>query len=119
MTTGNPHSQSVIPRVFVREPAGFVTFLRDIFGAQGEFHDGRPADVVIGDSVIMVSGIEERGEFPAFLYIYVENADAAFHRALDAGAESLEEPADMFYGDRRAMIRDPFGNILQIAHRVV
>ncbi|WP_031468585.1 VOC family protein [Sciscionella sediminilitoris] len=118
MATGKPHSQSVIPRVFVREPAAFIAFLRDIFGAQGEFHDGRPSGVVIGDSTIMVSGIEERGEFPAFLYIYVENADTAFQRALDTGAESLEEPADMFYGDRRAMIRDPFGNIFQIAHRM-
>jgi PhnB protein len=60
----------------------------------------------------------EREPFPAFLYVYVDDADDTFQRAVDAGAQVLEEPLDTPYGDRRAMVRDPFGNILQIAHPV-
>ena len=58
----------------------------------------------------------EREAFPAFLYVYVDDADEAFQRAIEAGAAVIEEPLDTPYGDRRAMVRDPFGNIFQIAH---
>ena len=53
--------------------------------------------------------------FPAFLYVYVDDADAVYTRALAAGAVSLEPPA----GDRRAMVRDEWGNTWQIATRGV
>ena len=59
----------------------------------------------------------EREPFPAFLYVYVADADEAYRRALAADAESLEAPRDTLYGDRRAMVRDPYGNVFQIAHR--
>ena len=49
----------------------------------------------------------ERGLFPAFLYVYVADADETYRRALEAGAETLEAPLDTPYGDRRAMARDP------------
>jgi uncharacterized glyoxalase superfamily protein PhnB len=52
---------------------------------------------------------------PAFLYLYVDDIDATYRRALEAGAVSLEEPQDMPYGDRRGMIKDPCGNIWQVA----
>ena len=65
----------------------------------------------------MVSAAGERELFPAFLYVYVDDADAAYDRALAAGAVSLEAPLDTPYGDRRAMVRDPSGNVFQIAHR--
>ena len=66
----------------------------------------------------MVSPVDERDPFPAFLYIYVDDADAAYQSALEAGARSVEEPRETPYGDRRAMVRDPFGNIFQIAQQV-
>jgi uncharacterized glyoxalase superfamily protein PhnB len=50
--------------------------------------------------------------------VYVDDADDTFQRAVDAGAQVLEEPLDTPYGDRRAIVRDPFGNTLQIAHPV-
>jgi uncharacterized glyoxalase superfamily protein PhnB len=53
------------------------------------------------------------------LYVYVSDADQIFERAVAAGAEVLEPPVDTPYGDRRAMVLDPFGNIFQIAHRSV
>jgi uncharacterized glyoxalase superfamily protein PhnB len=55
--------------------------------------------------------------FPAFLYIYVDDADQTYQKALAAGATTVEAPLDTPYGDRRAMVRDPFGNIFQIAHQ--
>ena len=51
----------------------------------------------------------------AFLYVYVNDTDATYQRALDAGARSLEKPADMHYGDRRGMVEDKWGNTWQIA----
>lgn len=68
----------------------------------------------MGDSLVLVSG--EREAFSAFLYLYVDDADVAYRRALEAGATSLESPFDTPYGDRRGMVRDPFGNVWQIAH---
>jgi PhnB protein len=65
----------------------------------------------------MVSEAGAREAMPAFLYLYLEDMDGAYRRALEAGATVIEEPCDMFYGDRRATIRDPFGNIWQIATR--
>lgn len=66
----------------------------------------------------MVTSAGERELFHAFLYVYVDNADRAYRRALDAGAVRLEAPLDTLYGDRRAMVRGPFGNMFQIAHRI-
>ena len=94
-----------------------VEFLRVVFDASGEIQPGRPAEIRIGDSLVMVSPAGEREPFAAFLYIYVDDADSRYRRALEAGAASVEEPLDTPYGDRRAMVRDPLGNLFQIAHR--
>jgi PhnB protein len=113
----NPRSPTVVPRMVVSDLVAAVAFLRTVFGAAGEAEAGRPAELRIGDSLVMVSAEGERALFPAFLHVYVGDADATYRRALDCGATSLEAPANMPYGDRRAMIRDPFGNVFQIAHR--
>ena len=110
-------SHSVTPRMVVTDVEAAVEFLRAVFDATGEVHANRPAEIRIGDSVVMVSSAGERELFPAFLYVYVDDADTAFRRALAAGAVGIEEPLDTPYGDRRAMVRDPFGNVFQIAHR--
>lgn len=110
--------QSVTPRIVVSDVAGQVDFLLAVFEASGVVDPDRPAEIRIGDSLIMVSPAGERDLFPGFLYVYVDDADATYQRALDAGAVTLEAPLDTPYGDRRAMVRDPFGNILQIAHQL-
>ncbi|OLC44809.1 MAG: hypothetical protein AUH43_17810 [Acidobacteria bacterium 13_1_40CM_65_14] len=51
----------------------------------------------------------------SFFYLYVDDIDATYQRALQAGAVSLEMPQDLPYGDRRGMVKDPCGNIWQIA----
>ncbi|HVR47977.1 MAG TPA: VOC family protein [Candidatus Binatia bacterium] len=108
---------SITPRLVARDPAALVRFLKDVFDARGEFTSDMPSQLQIGDSIVMVSGAGLRELTSSFLYLYVEDADATYQRALKAGANSIEEPADMPYGDRRAMIEDPGGNVWQIATR--
>ena len=109
---------TVTPRIVTREVEGLVEFLRQVFGASGEVHPARPAEMRIGDSIVMVSDAPERDPIPAFLYVYVNDTDATFARAVAAGAAPLEEPADMPYGDRRGTVRDVWGNTWQIATRI-
>ena len=52
---------------------------------------------------------------PGAIYLYVKDADATYKRALQAGATSLMEPTDQFYGDRSAGVKDPVGNYWWIA----
>ena len=106
---------SVTPRIVVNDPAGLVKFLKETFSATGEFTADAPSQMRIGDSIIMVSGAGLREPMLAFLYVYVDDVDAAYRRAIRAGAVSIEEPRVVPYGDRRAMVKDPFGNDWQIA----
>ena len=110
---------TLTPRIIVRDPAPLIAFLKTVFDAQGEYVPGRPAEMRIGDSILMVSdGGAQRAPASAFLYVYVDDADAVFERAIAAGATALEAPADMPYGDRRATVSDPWGNRWQLAtHR--
>ena len=64
---------------------------------------------------IMISDAGMRDPAPAFLYIYVDNADETYRRAVEAGARSLEKPSDLAYDDRRGMVKDKWGNTWQIA----
>jgi PhnB protein len=107
---------TVTPRIVVRDPESLIGFIKAVFHAHGDFLPGRPAQMRIGDSVVMVSGGDGlREPASAFLYVYVEDTDATYRRAIAANAISLEEPTDMPYGDRRAMVRDEWGNTWQIA----
>ena len=112
-----PEFHSVTARMVVTDAAAAFEFLRVVFDAVGQVQVGRPTEVRIGDSIVMVTSAVERELFPAFLYVYVDDADLVYDRALTAGAVSLEAPLNTSYGDRRAMVRDPFGNVFQIAHR--
>ena len=116
MTKSMPDGwHSLTPRLVVHDPAGLVQFLKQAFGATGDFRTDIPSVMKIGDSMVMISGVGPRDAMAAFLYLYVDDADATYRRALEAGAVSLEELADMPYGDRRGMVEDPCGNIWQIA----
>lgn len=106
---------SVTPRLVAHDVARLVEFLKQAFGGTGDFRADRPCEIRIGDSLVMVSEVGVRDAMPAFLYLYVDDIDATYQRALKAGGESLEEPKDMPYGDRRCMVKDPGGNIWQIA----
>src|SRR2546421_12124919 len=83
---------SVTPRIVVAEAAAQVAFLRTVFDAAGEHHADRPAEIRIGDSLVMVTPAGAREPFPAFLYVYVDDADAVYRRARAAGAGLLAGP---------------------------
>jgi len=106
---------SVTPRLVVHDAAQLVAFLKHAFGATGDFRTDAPSEIRIGDSLVMVSSVGPREPMPAFLYLYVDDIDATYQRALAVGAVSLEEPRDVPYGDRRGMVKDPSGNVWQIA----
>ena len=106
---------AITPRLVADDADRLVKFLKAAFGAAGEWPDQGPVQLRIGDSLVMISESGPRPATEAFLYLYVEDADATYRRAIAAGATSIEAPDDMPYGDRRAMVKDPSGNVWQIA----
>ena len=106
---------TVTPRIVVRDAERLVEFLRRVFAATGDYRRDLPSVIKIGDSMIMITNAGIRASMPAFLYVYVDDTDKIYRRALEAGAISLEEPSDMPYGDRRGMVQDKWGNTWQIA----
>ncbi|HSE42658.1 MAG TPA: VOC family protein [Acidobacteriota bacterium] len=106
---------SVTPRMVVHGVRELVEFIKKVFGATGDFRSDSPVNLHIGDSIIMISEAGVRKPSPAFLYVYVANADETYQRAIKAGAKSIERPTDTPYGDRRAMVEDQWGNVWQIA----
>jgi len=111
-------SPTVIPRIFHPDVGGLVSFVRDVFAARGEFHPERPAEMHIGESVVMISdGGGLRATFPACLYVYVAEVDRTCARAIERGARCIEVPSSTPWGDRRGIVEDLWGNIWQIASR--
>jgi PhnB protein len=113
---------AVTPYFVVPGVARLIDFMKQAFGAVEKDRMARPdgaimhAEVRIGDSVIMMG--EPMGQFgpmPSALYLYVNDTDAVYKRALQAGAASVTEPADQFWGDRNAGVKDPCGNLWWIA----
>lgn len=111
---------TVTPYLTVKRAEQLVEFVKQAFGATEVFRTigsagGLHAEVTIGESKLMIGGYEAVEEIPTALHLYVPDADAVYQRALDAGATSVEEPVDQFYGDREAGVKDPTGNIWWIA----
>jgi uncharacterized glyoxalase superfamily protein PhnB len=111
---------TVTPYLQVREE-GLFTFLANVFGAvetsttQGPY--GVHREVRVGDSMLMIGeGGPEGTEYsPAAFHVYLPDVDAAFTRAVAAGAKSLGAPEDRSYGERAGFVEDPFGNHWYIA----
>ena len=108
---------TVTPRIVVHGAAQLVEFVKHVFGATGQYHPHAPAELRLGDSIIMISDAGVRDPMPACLYVYVESADLTWQRAVEAGAQSIESPSLTPYGDRRGMVKDAWGNTWQIATR--
>jgi PhnB protein len=106
---------TVTPRIVVHEAQQLVEFVKYVFRATGEYKPDTPSVLALGDSIVMISEAGIRDPTPAFLYVYVEDTDETYRRAIEAGARSLEEPSDLPYGDRRGMVKDRWGNTWQIA----
>ncbi|MEP6708321.1 MAG: VOC family protein [Pyrinomonadaceae bacterium] len=111
---------TITPYLTVRRAEQLVEFVKTAFNGVEVFRTtgsagGLHAELVIGDSKLMIGGYEGVEEMPTALHLYVPDADAVYQRALEAGGTSLEEPVDQFYGDREAGVKDPTGNVWWIA----
>jgi PhnB protein len=125
---------TITPALTIRGAARAIEFYKQAFGAKqrGDIArgpDGKVmhAELIIGDSIIMMSD-----EFPEFgtlspqstgvssvqLHIYLDNVDAAFDRAVKAGATVTMPLADQFWGDRYGTLKDPFGHKWSIATHI-
>jgi uncharacterized glyoxalase superfamily protein PhnB len=109
---------TVTPFMNPKSAAAYRDFLERAFGAESVAHFENSGRVVysavrIDNSVLEmgeVPGQEEPMHFPTGFFLYVPDADAAYHRAIAVGATSLWEPADQRYGVRNGGVVDPFGN---------
>jgi PhnB protein len=117
--------RTVTPYLVVEDAPGLIEFTRRVFDAELRHQSsgsggGIHAEVRIGDSMLMIGGGVEgrplgRPGNPTALHVYVEDTDAVYQRALDAGASSIGEPVDQQYGERSAGVRDAGGNVWYIA----
>ncbi len=130
------HLRTVTPRLVVRDGAAAIDFYRAAFGATelGERFTGPGgelihAEVQIGDSVVMISDEGENGAparspkslggiVSAIMATYWEDVDAAWERALAAGAEVVYPLENQFYGERGGRLRDPFGQQWMLSQRI-
>jgi PhnB protein len=116
---------TVTPWICSRDTARLLDFVKEAFGAEEmarvPAEDGSigHAEFRIGDSVVMAfDSRPEWPETPAFLRLYFEDGDEVHRRALEAGATSVTEMTEHFFGDRVGRVRDPLGNIWWIQTRM-
>jgi PhnB protein len=124
---------TLTPYLAVEDAASAIEFYQRAFDAKERVRMPGPggaimhAELEIGDSVLMLSDPfpqastkppKELGGTSVSLMLYVEDTDASYRQAIDAGATSLMEPDDMFWGDRFSSVQDPFGHSWTIATHV-
>ncbi len=116
---------TVTPYLTVQGAARLIDFLKKVFDARETEWFERPdgtighAELRIGDSVVMLGNVQgESKATSSAMYVYVNDADTTYKRALEAGATSVMEPADQFYGDRHGGVKDPAGNYWWIATHI-
>jgi PhnB protein len=108
---------TVTPFLRVKDAAKLIEFLKPAFGAVVTFSMNGPggtvvhAEVKIGDSMVMLGQAPPSDAgLQSMIHLYVPDTDAVYKSALAAGATSIREPADQFYGDRSAGVKDFCGN---------
>lgn len=113
---------TVTPYMVVRGAEELIGFLQKVLNAGVKLKMMRSegvimhAEIVIGDSCIMIAdATPEHKQCNAMLYVYVENTDETYQRALDAGAKPVRAPQDETYGARSGGVADQFGNTLWFA----
>ena len=116
---------TLTPFLMVKGAAKNIDFIKNAFGAKEKSIHKRPdgtvmhAELEIGDSLLMISEATEKyPAMPSALYLYVEDVDSVYNKAIEAGGTSLREPTDEFYGDRSCGVKDPAGNQWWIATHV-
>jgi PhnB protein len=116
---------SVTAYLVVDGAARLIDFLQQTFDAEEVERFAAPgnrvghAELRIGDSLVMLGDSHgEHKAMQAMLYVYVDDVDATFQRALAAGGTSVQAPTDHFYGDRSGGVKDPCGNVWYIATHI-
>jgi PhnB protein len=119
---------TITAQLSVDKAADAIEFYKKAFGAEEVDRAPDPsgkkiwhAALRIGNSMLFVNDVfpDMGGEHSrASLWLYVSDVDAFFKRAVDAGAKPKQPPADMFWGDRMAHVKDPFGQEWAIATHV-
>ncbi len=137
MTQPIPHGRSgIIPHLVLHDAAAGLDFYKKAFGAvelsRMAAPDGRimHAEMKLGDAVFMLAddfpeycggkarAAKTLGGTPVSFHRYVSDCDAAVQRAADAGATVCVPPQEMFWGDRYAVVTDPFGHQWSLATHV-
>jgi uncharacterized glyoxalase superfamily protein PhnB len=123
----------MFPYLRVHDAARAIRFYIEAFGAREKFRLTEPggrighAELELGNGTLMLSeafpefGIEapqEGRSIGASVHLHVDNADAVFARAVEAGAQVLRPLANHFYGERSGALRDPFGHEWMIGHSI-
>jgi uncharacterized glyoxalase superfamily protein PhnB len=116
---------TVTPYLIVDNASRLIEFIKNAFNGEVTFIQKADenrimhATVKIGNSIIMISDTME-GMSPqtAMLYLYLEDVDSVFKKAVDAKATSVHEPKTEFYGDRAGAVKDEWNNIWWIATHV-
>lgn len=113
---------AVTPLLSVRDASRLIDFMKKAFGATEIYRFNSPdgnvmhAEMKIGDSVVMLGEAEKNSPpMPIALYLYVNDTDATYRKALESGGEKIGAPEDMFWGDRVATVKDIAGNRWWIA----
>lgn len=112
---------TVTPFLNVKGTAKMLDFLKTALEAEEVMRMPGPGGVVvhaevnIGNSRLMLSEVADRPSSSSSFYLYVNDVDRSYKRAVGAGATSMTEPADQFWGDRMATVSDPFGNTWSLA----
>lgn len=127
-----PGFHSITPSLIVKDPDAAMKHYQKAFGAEELMCMRGPngcvmhAEMKFGDSIVMMSGewpdhgmvAPTPGRSSGGLHLYVNDADAAFKRAVDAGCTALMPPTNMFWGDRYAKVLDSYGHQWGLATRV-
>ncbi len=123
----------VIPSLTVNDAVAALEFYKNAFGAVEHYrlNDSKSgkigyAEFTIGGQHMMIAdefpeynkSAATLGGSPTKFVLMVPNADAAFERAVAAGATVVREPSDQFYGYRAAGLKDPFGHEWMIQHEI-
>jgi PhnB protein len=118
---------SVTPYLVAEGAEDLIDFMKTVFGAQERMRMPGPnntvghAEMEIGDSVVMLAdanSVDGNKPFPAMLNVYVEDVDSTYKAAVAAGATSVRELQDQFYGDRSGGVVDKWGNYWFISTHV-
>lgn len=119
------YRNAIVPHIYVDGAADAIAFYKRAFGAAELLRVARPngkilhAELSICGSVVMIGDPDDRlygdprmlGRCSAGLHLFLDDHEPFLRRAVDAGAEEIQAPTDMFYGASSASVRDPFGHV--------